>query len=516
MQVGRILRRSALAYPRRVAFACEAETLTFAELYLRASKLASGLRELGLRPGDRVATVGDNSLETAEQICAMALGGFVRCPLYTHNTADAHAYMLNLSGARAVMADGAHADSIASHRADMTSLEFLIGDGASDLSYEELMGRGDGVDPGVNAGPADAHIVRFSAGTTGRPKGIVHTNRGWGQMSDEICLSLGRLRDDDVQIICGPMSHASGLLVWPMIARGATQVLCRTFDASEVLRLLEKHRATTVLLVPTMMQMLIDDVDASTRDLSALRRVLYTAAPASERTLEDAAALFGPVLYQFYGQSETLPLTVLHPEEHVFSGDRRRWLRSAGRASPNAFVRVVDDDGDDVPTGEIGEVAGLSPGAMAGIWNDADATAERVMPGGWVRTRDLGRVDDDGYLYLADRKEDMIISGGFNIWPAELENALHAHPAVKEAVVVGVPHPKWGETPRAVVVLRDAATATDEELIEWCRSRVGSMKKPTSVEFMSEPLPKTPIGKILRRVVRAPYWEDSDRDVGGA
>lgn len=514
MQFGRIVRRSAAMYPDRVAFACDGRELTYRRLYERSSQLASGLRELGMHPGDRVATIGDNSLGTAEEIVATALGGFVRCPLYTHNPTESHAYMLNLSGSRTVIAQPAYADAISAARRHAEDLELVISAGG-DCSYDEVLARGLD-DPNVEVADDDPYIVRFSAGTTGRPKGIMHTNRGWRQMSDEICLALGRLTERDVQVICGPMSHASGLLVWPMIARGATQVICPAFDAGEVLRLLEEHKATTLLVVPTMIQMLADHPDSAKRDLSSLRQVIYTAAPASERTLEEATELFGPVLYQFYGQSETLPLTCLPPEDHRFDGPERRWLRSAGRPTPNSAVRVVDDEGNDVPTGEVGEIVGLSPGAMHEIWRDEQATAERVLPGGWVRTRDVGRLDEDGFLYLADRKEDMIISGGFNIWPAELENALHSHPAVREVAVVGVPHPKWGETPRAVVVLREDATATAAELIDWCKDHVGSVKKPSAVEFRDEPLPKTPIGKVLRRVIRDEYWSDTDRSVGGA
>lgn len=516
MDFGDILRRSAQQHADRIAIRCGASELTYAELYGRASGLAAGLVAAGARPGDRIATVGDNALDTAEQLCAMALGGFVRCPLYTHNTSDAHAYMLNLSGARVVLAQDEHVAAILACRSTLESVELVVGATHGECSLAELVARGAGADPLTSVAPSDLHIVRFSAGTTGRPKGIAHSNWGWRQMADEICLSLGGITEADVQVICGPMSHASGLLFWPMIARGATQVLCPAFDAGEVLRLLESERATTVLLVPTMMQMLAAHPDAATRDLSQLRHVLYTAAPASERTLEDASELFGPVLYQFYGQSEILPLTVLRPDQHVFSGDARRWLRSAGRASPNAFVRIVDDEGRELPVGEIGEVVGRSPGAMLGLWQDPEGTAARTLDGGWIRTRDLGRVDGDGFLYLADRKEDMIISGGYNIWPAEIENALQAHPAVAEAVVVGVPHPKWGETPHAVVVLRPGTTATEAELVQWCRSALGSVKKPTAVEFWTDPLPKTPIGKVLRRVIRDPFWQQRTAGIGGA
>lgn len=193
---------------------------------------------------------------------------------------------------------------------------------------------------------------------------------------------------------------------------------------------------------------------------------------------------------------------------------QRRWLRSAGRPTPNSDVKIIDDDGNELPAGEVGEIAGFTPGRMREIWAAPDATAERITPEGWVRTRDMGWLSEDGFLYLADRKEDTIISGGYNIWPIELENALADHPAVLEAAVVGVPHEKWGETPHAVVVLAGGGRATEDELIQWTREKVGSVKKVTGVSFAAE-LPKTPIGKVLRRVVREQYGRAATRDTAG-
>jgi acyl-CoA synthetase (AMP-forming)/AMP-acid ligase II len=219
-------------------------------------------------------------------------------------------------------------------------------------------------------------------------------------------------------------------------------------------------------------------------------------------------------MYQMYGQSEAVPLTVLRPSEHTVDGgaDGQSLLRSAGRATPNSEIRILDDRGYEMQPGEVGEIAARSPAAMAGIWRDPEATAQRVTADGFVLTRDMGYLDADGYLYLADRKEDMIISGGFNIWPAELENALASHPAVADVAVVGVPHPKWGETPVAFVVLRAGSHADEDELIRYSREKVGAVKRVTVVRFVDD-LPKTPIGKILRRAVREKYWQSAERPV---
>jgi acyl-CoA synthetase (AMP-forming)/AMP-acid ligase II len=230
-----------------------------------------------------------------------------------------------------------------------------------------------------------------------------------------------------------------------------------------------------------------------------------------------AVDLFGPVLYQLYAQSEAVPATMLLPHQHCPRGTERerRWMRSVGRATPNTTLAIVDEDGKPLPTGEVGEVAVKTPGQMTGLWNDPAGTAARLTSDGSVRTRDMGRLDEEGFLYLADRKEDMIISGGYNIWPAELENAIASHPAVAEVCVVGVPHAKWGETPIAVVVPVVGASPEPDELIALTRERVGSVMKVTRVEFVDE-LPKSGVGKVLRRVVRERFWEDRSERVAGA
>jgi acyl-CoA synthetase (AMP-forming)/AMP-acid ligase II len=337
-------------------------------------------------------------------------------------------------------------------------------------------------------------------------------------MGNELALILPRIDEHDAFLVAGPMSHAAGLLVWPVIAAGARSIVMAGFDPARCLELIETEHATMTLLVPTTIQSVANHADARRRDLSSLKAVFYGAAPITERTLEDAQAVWGNIMYQLYGQSESLPTTVLTPRHHILHGTdaERRWLRSAGRPTPNSDVKVLDDDGREVAAGEVGEICSLSPGNMAGIWGDPSATAERFAPGGYVRTRDLGYVDEHGFVYLADRKEDMIISGGFNIWPAEVENALCSHPAVMEAAVVGVPDEKWGETVLAVVVLRARQEATADELISWCREKIGSVKKPTRLEFSADPLPKSGVGKLLRRAVREKYWQGEDRRVHGA
>ena len=516
-----ILRKAGTLYRTRTAVVYGDRRLTYAELYERSCRLANALADYGIRPGERVATLAENLSTSCEEITGLALGGFVRSPMYTQNPVDVHLYMLNLTGARALIVQDRYWEELAPriHEAPTVRTILVHGDGGGRwLEYERTIGEASSKDPDVSVSPNDVHIVRFSAGTTGRPKGICHTVAGWLAMGNEYSLGLPPLQGRDRQLVAGPMSHASGLLVWPMIANGACHVIMPRFDAGQFLDLVESHRCTRAILIPTMIRVLVDHPDATRRDLSSLVAIYYGAAPIAEKTLQDARSIWGNIMYQLYGQSECLPISVLSPDYHRPDGSAREraWLRSAGRPFPNVLVTVVDDEGKDLPVGEMGEIVALSPGAMEEIWNDPEATSKRFTADGWVRTRDVGYLDEDGFVYIADRKEDMIISGGFNIWPAEIENSLYSHPAVQEACVVGVPHEKWGEAPRAVVVLKEGAGATESELIDWCRAQVGSVKKPSAVDFSDEPIPKSPVGKILRRLVKERYWEGHQRAVHGA
>jgi acyl-CoA synthetase (AMP-forming)/AMP-acid ligase II len=325
-----------------------------------------------------------------------------------------------------------------------------------------------------------------------------------------MALVMPPLGDTDKYLAAGPLAHAALLALYGTLAAGGTVVVMRAFDPARFLETVEHERCTVTMLVPTMIQMITALPQARTANLSSLRAVFYGAAPISERTLADGRAVWGDIMYQMYGQSEAVPLTVLTPADHGGG-----LLRSAGRPTLNTVIRIVDIDGDDLPPGQVGEIAARTPTAMAGIWRDEEATRERFLADGSILTRDMGYLDEDGFLFLADRKEDMVISGGFNIWPAELENALASHPAVAEVAVVGVPHDKWGETPKAVVVLRAGHRADEQELIAWSRQKVGAVKRVTSVEF-TDALPKSPLGKILRREVRQRFWDHTTRAIAGA
>lgn len=503
------LRKSVRQFAGNTAVWYEGSERTYAEVFDRSCRLANGLADLGIMPGDRVALLGPNGLETVEQIAGIALGSFVRTALYAHQTAELNRYLLELVDARALIVHVSMADQL------LDAVDRVIvygGDSPSDriVSYERLLAESSSADPQLAQASEDLHVIRFSAGTTGRPKGIVHTVSAWLRGGDEFRWVTPRIDERDGYLVAGPLTHAAVVFLWPMLQVGGRIVVMAGFDPGRALELIERQRPSLTLMVPTMIQALVDHPEAGARDLSSLRCLSYAASPISEHTMLRALDLVGEgVLHQWYAQSEAWPLTMLLPHQH------RERPRSVGRPTPNTVLTVVDDEGTPVPTGEIGEIAVRTPGRMRELWGDPEGTAARLLPDGSLRTRDMGFLDEEGFVFLADRKEDMIISGGYNIWPAELENAIASHPAVSEVCVVGIPHEYWGETPIAVVVARPGETISESELIELTRARCGSVKKVTAVEVVDE-LPKSGVGKVLRRQVRERYWAGRPERVAGA
>ena len=502
--------------PEARAMVCDDVVQTYGELHDRSQRLANALHGLGLAPGDCIALLVGNGPSTLEQIVAVSAAGMVRAPLYGHDPASRHEYLLGLTRARALIIDEGYLEPLEPLLTSCPDLAHVVvvGDGEVARSavqrgvahaYHPLV-EAAGSDPVmVDYAPDDHYQIRFSAGTTGFPKGILHDVAGWMAAGDQIAEILEEpLGTHSCYLAAGPLTHAATMPVWPVLAAGGSIVVMSSFDAGRFLQLIETHQVTLSLVVPAMVQALAAHPEAATRDLSSLQAVYYGTSPMPEATLRSGLALWGNIMYQVYGQSEALPATALLPRDHIVDGTpvERGRLRSAGRPLESCGVRILGPDDQELPVGEVGEIVIQSAGRMREIWGDPEATAERITEDGWVRTRDMGRFDEDGFLFLADRKEDMIISGGYNIWPAELENALTNHPAVVEAAVVGVPHPRWGETPHAVVVLDPAAEPpSEDDLIQWTREQVGSVKKVTTVTF-AEALPRSPVGKILRRALR--------------
>jgi acyl-CoA synthetase (AMP-forming)/AMP-acid ligase II len=380
--------------------------------------------------------------------------------------------------------------------------------------YEQWLGAQSAEDPLVEVGPDDWYIIRHSAGTTGRPKGVGYTQHDWLVNCRNWYYRLPNLEVDSVVGHAGPISHASGYLFLPAWLHGSTNLLFGAFDAAKVLDMMQRHRVTHVFAPPSMLAALAAHPGAQTGDWSALQCLLIGGAPSTDATILAGRRTFGDVLYQVFGQTEAVPLTIMTPAEWFAELPGSTPLGAAEPPLPFAQLEIRDEQGAAVPLGDIGEIYAKVEAQLRGFWNDDAATPDRLVDG-WVRTRDIGRIDTNGYLYVLDRADDMIVSGGFNIWPAELETVIADHPDVVEVAVFAIPDARWGEAPMAVCCVRGGATVTGEEIVRLVVDTLGSYKKPARVDLTTEPLPKSPVGKLMRKTLRDPHWAGRDTRVGG-
>jgi fatty-acyl-CoA synthase len=357
----------------------------------------------------------------------------------------------------------------------------------------------------------------YTSGTTGRPKGAVLTHGAVTSHLEQVS-PFFRLREGERGLGVAPMYHAAGcLLAFRTVADGGSVYLMAEFDPAEVVRVLDEERIGAAIMVPAMIQAcLVSAPDVDTRRYNDLRTIYYGSSPIAAETLRRAMAVFGCDFNQAYGMTElTAGSTNLSAEDHRRAlTDRPELLLSAGRPLMGVQIRIVDEEDRAVADGETGEILMRGPQMMRGYWNMPDETAE-ALRGGWMHTGDVGRVDADGYLYVMDRLKDMIVSGGENVYPRAVEDVLFAHPSIADAAVIGVPDDRWGETVKAIVVLRDGSSASEAELIDYCRDRLGGLQRPRSVEFR-DALPHAANGKMLKRVLRDPYWAGRERRIGGS
>lgn len=487
--------------------------LTFAQAWDRGIKMANGLLSLGLSPGDRIGVLEDNTLESVDLFCGAAIANLVRVPLYPRNSRDAHVHMLSHTDCRALIVSDSHAEAVADLDKEVDSLQHIV---VRDANYEQWLDSFSSIDPDPAVGEDDWFIIRHTGGTTGRSKGVGYTHKTWLDAGRDWFYAFPPVQMGDVCQHAGPISHGSGYLFTPIWLSGGVNLLVPKFDVDEVVETMEVEKVAYGFLVPAMLNAIVRHPTATSRDWSNLRCLQIGGAPIAADTALLARSVVGNCLYQGYGQTEAVPITMMGPTEWFSTVEGSDPLRSAGRPLPFGDLAIVDPDtAEPVTDGEEGDIAIRCDGQMSGFWRNEEATAER-MRDGWVLTGDIGRIDANGYLYVLDRKDDMIISGGFNIWPAELENALSGHPDVIEAAVFGVPHERWGETPYAVVQVDPSSTVTANELIDLCSTQLGSYKKPTTVELTGDELPKSPVGKLARKTLREPHWAGFDRRVAGS
>ena len=504
------MRRSARFHGGCEAVVYGGHRLPFAEAWGRGLRLANALLAAGLRPGDRVGVLEDNSVGAADFFCGTAAANLVRVPLYPRNSPEAHEWMLGHTGCRALVVAERYAPDVAGLVERLPALSAVV---VRDAGYEDWLAGHPDTDPDPPVSPDDPYVIRHTGGTTGRSKGVAYTHRAWLATGRDWFYNFPPVDRGDRCLHVGPISHGSGYFFTPIWLSGASNVMLDSFEPEAALDVLEAEGIAYAFLVPTMLNALARHPSARGRDWSRLKVLQVGGSPIADDTALLARDVFGPVLYQGYGQTEALPATMMGPREWFSEVAGSNPLRSAGRPLPFAELEIRDEKNRPAPVGAEGEIAIRCDGQMTGFWDDPAATAERLVDG-WVLTGDIGRLDDNGYVYVLDRKDDMIISGGYNIWPAELENVIVDHPAVVEAAVFGVPDSRWGETPVAVCVT-NGAPVTEDEIVELCRARLGSYKKPSTVVLTAEPLPKSPVGKVQRKVLREPWWAGADRRVSG-
>jgi long-chain acyl-CoA synthetase len=506
------------------AFHFEGETVTYAEFDRRTAQVANGLLAEGVGHGARIAYLGKNSTAYFELLFGAARIGAVLAPVnwrlaepeVVYITADAEAQMLFVDSYCAALAERA-VGQIPSVRKVIA----MDGPERGWEGYAAWRDRQSDADQTVEVAPTDVAIQLYTSGTTGRPKGVQLSHQAFYAFAAYAGRNPEAYPQDmawnlwsphDVSLVAMPVFHISGS-GWGVVGvyAGAFTVVLREFENAAVIGAIREFKISKTVLVPTTIQMMLEYPGVSREDFASMTDFLYGAAPIPLDLLQRAVDAFGCGFIQLYGMTETCGAVTYLPADDHWPGNPR--MRSAGKPIPGAEIRILDPDSDvERPTGEVGEICIRAPTTMNGYWKQDDETLRVIRENGWVRSGDAGYLDEDGYLFIRDRVKDMIVSGGENVYPAEVENAIYGHPAVAEVAVIGVPDDKWGEAVKAVVALKPDQPADPESIIVWARQRIAGYKVPKSVDFV-EALPRNASGKVLKRDLRAPYWSGRERQV---
>ena len=496
-----------------VTDAATGSTVTYSEHFERVTRLAGALRELGVGRSDRFAVLSLNSPEYVQLYHAAFLGSGVINPLNLRFSPKELVHVLTHSATKVCFVDATFAPLLDAVRAE-AGVEHVVLIGSGDLphtaKYDDLLSSSTPVVPDEGE-ESDPVVLMYTGGTTGMPKGVLIDQRAEMLNLYHINMTIDITRDD-VPLLQVPMFHVASMynvLAGP--ARGAHTVILPAFTPEAAMNAMERYRPTWTVMVPTMIGLTMAHPDFDPERLACLRNLVYGASPMPQALLEQLLAMYPDTnIWQAYGMTEgSAVLTFLGPDEHRLGG---KYLRSAGLPMTGIELSIRDAFDDELPPGESGEVCARGGNYMIEYWHNADATDE-VFRNGWYHTGDAGYLDEDGYLYLVDRVKDMIVTGGENVYSVEVENAMARHPAVLQVAVIGIPHETWGEAVHAIVVLREGAEATEDELIAHCRSEIAGYKVPKGIEFRSEPLPLSGAMKVLKRDLRAPYWQGRERAI---
>ena len=519
MNIGTLLTKSARTYPDNSAIIHGKRRITYAQFNERANRLANVLNDYGIKQGDNVAILQYNYPETLESIFACFKAGIGAVPINFRLHPKESAFIIDHSQSRAVIISPEFNESLLEVRKLMPNVELIITtrEATGELQdYESLLAKADSAWTDVAVAPDDLAWLFYTSGTTGMPKGAMLTHRNMLAMIMNFYADMAPLGPDDAILHAAPLSHGSGIYGLPNIAKAATNVILdsKSFDPELVFQTIEKYRISNMFAAPTMIKLLVESDAVDRYDHSSLKCLNYGGAPMYVEDLKRALHKLGPCLVQLYGQGESpMTITYLPHRDHVVNGapEQEKRLSSTGIERTNVEVKIFDADDQEMSPGEIGEVVTRSDLVMQGYWRNPEATADTIRYG-WLHTGDVGYLDERGYLFLMDRSKDMIITGGENVYPREIEEVLLTHPAVREAAVFGIPDPRWGEAIKAVVATYSDQQVSAEELISFCKDNLAGYKKPKSIDFTDE-LPKNNYGKILKRVLRDPYWQGKDRKI---
>lgn len=512
MNFSEVLTATARAHPAVPAFADRGSEGTYAAVDRRVSALAAGLRAAGVGVSDRVLLLTEDSPEMVEAFFAVWRAGAAVVPINARYTADEVAYFIADSGAvAAIVSPGLSASMEQATRENDSCVVLTLGADGPHATETLIRDHGGASAEAPATSRDDLAWLMYTSGTTGRSKGamLTHGNIGFivlGMLADMVPIQPG-----DVALHAAPLTHGGGFLALAYVSRGARHVFLEKFDADAFVTAVEAQRVAYTWLVPTQIRMVLDSPLLEAADTSSLRRIVYGGAPIAPKDLAEAIRRLGSVFVQLWAQSESaMTGTFLPPEDHSADPEDPR-LRSCGRVRTAVQVAVMDEGGHECDVDVPGEMCIRGDSVMAGYWRRPDETAQALRDG-WLYTGDIGLRDANGYFFLLDRARDVIISGGLNVYPAEVEAALAMHPAVREVCVVGVPDDHWGEAVKAVIVVNPGAALSPADLLDTTASRLARFKLPKSIDFVDY-LPKSAYGKILRRDVRNRYWSDQERKI---
>jgi len=510
--IGDMLRRDSKLYGRKEGLIDGDRSFTYREVNERANRLANGLAALGMKKGDRIAFMGNNCHQFVEYYFGLAKAGFVTVPVNARFSPDEASYIVNHSESTAFIYTEEMEGTTEKMRPNTPGVRWFIstGKGRDDLlSYEDMLNQASEEEPRQEVKPDDVAMIMYTSGATGLPKGVITTQRNIMANTNTMVLEL-RIVHEEINLLVMPLYHNGGF--WPTMAqmhRGATNILLPHFDLEVLLKTIEEKRVTFLNLVPTMLLRIVSHPNLSRYNLESLRLIMYAGAPIPLEQLKNAMRILGP--HRFYnslGCTEASGnLLSFSTTDHALEGPMAGKLGSVGKDAWGVEIAIVDEEGNEVPTGKTGEIVGRGDNITLGYLKMPEETAQ-VFRNGWLHSGDMGYRDEDGYVFVVDRKKDIIISGGENVASREVEDVLYQHPAIREASVIGIPHEEWGEAVKAVVALKPGSvgTVTEADLIEFCRARLAGYKKPRSVDFVDE-LPKNAAGKIDKASLKRYYKE---------